>query len=224
LTRLVLVNALYLKAPWEEPFEESETGPRPFHLLDGSTVDVDTMTGQLALSRHGTGEGWEAVQLPYAGGELAMTVILPDEGRLADVEARVAAGELDQLLASLGPTMVDLTLPRWTFRSTSPLKDTLATVGMPTAFTDDADFLGMTSPETPSPERDLLIKDVLHETFIAVDEEGTEAAAATAVVMGLTSAPTYEPVVVDRSFLFVIHDVEHGTPLFLGRVTDPSQD
>ena len=108
-------------------------------------------------------------------------------------------------------------MPRWTFRSTSPLKDPLSGLGMPLAFTDQADLSGMTT------EEDLRSTAVLHEVFIAVDEEGTEAAAATAVVAGATSAPPpAEQLVLDRPFLFVIHDVEHGTPLFVGRVGDPS--
>ena len=107
-------------------------------------------------------------------------------------------------------------LPRWTFRTETPLKDTLTALGMPTAFDEvNADFSGMTTEEK------LFIAAVLHQTFVAVDEEGTEAAAATAVVGQVVSMPQYVPFTADRPFLFVIHDVEHGTPLFLGRVADP---
>ena len=216
LTRLVLVNAIYLKAPWEEPFEIELTERRPFHAPSGP-VEVDTMTGHPSAALT-NGDGWRSARLLYAGGEVAMTIVLPDEGRLEDVEATVAAGGLDELLAGGEPAMLDLRLPKWTFRSERPLKETLISLGMPTAFSEvDADFLGMT-------DNDLLlyISAVLHQAFIAVDEEGTEAAAATAVVVRDTSAPLYEPFHVDRPFLFVIHDVEHATPLFVGRVTDPS--
>lgn len=218
LTRLVLVNALYLKAPWEQPFEKELNEDRDFHLLDGSTVSTPTMTlqtrGGMLL---GAGEGWQALQMPYAGRELAMTIVLPDDGRLADVEAGLAGGALAALLGSVRPAEVAVSLPKWTFKTEAPLKETLTALGMPTAFDDrNADFSGMTR------EEHLFIAAVLHQTFIAVDEEGTEAAAATAVLMQTESMPQYVPFIVDRPFLFVIHDVEHGTPLFLGRVADPS--
>jgi len=214
LTRLVLVNALYLKAPWEQPFEEQLTSDGDFHLLDGSTVEVPMMVRQLEVGGLGSGDGWRALQLPYAGRELAMTVVLPDEGRFAEVEGRLA--ELPAVLDAVRPTPVAVTLPRWTFRTQAPLKAALSALGMPTAFQDGrADFSGVTE------EAELFLSAVLHQAFIAVDEEGTEAAAATAVVMQDESAPLLEPFVADRPFLFVIHDVEHGTPLFLGRVVDP---
>jgi len=217
MTRLVLVNAIYLKAPWERPFEKDLTEDGPFHLEDGSTVTVPMMRptdGPVALGR---GDGWQAVPLPYAGGRVAMTVVLPDAGRLADVEAQVVSGGLPEILASPRPEQVGLVLPRWTFRTEAPLAEALMALGMTLPFeAGRADFSAMTS------EADLYIAAVLHQAFIAVDEEGTEAAAATAVVIGETSAPQLTPVVVDRPFLFVIHDVEHATPLFVGRVSDPS--
>jgi serpin B len=214
-TRLVLVNALYLKAPWETPFEKELTAVEPFHLADGKAVQVETMHGIVEIAGHARGGDWQAVQLPYAGSKLAMTIVLPDADRQAEVESAIASGELPDILAGIRPHGVQVSLPRWTFRTPSPLKDTLIALGMPLAFTDRADFRGMTT------DAQLAIKEVLHETFIAVDEDGTEAAAATAVVMHDVSAPLVERVIVDRPFLFVIHDVEHGTPLFLGRVADP---
>lgn len=219
LTRLVLVNALYLKAPWETPFEKQLTAPGDFHLSDGSVVQVDLMRAMMEGTPVRTGEGFRAVRLPYAGRRLAMTVVLPDEGRLEAVERRLARDGVGTLLGSGGSGGADVTLPRWTFRTASALKDALVALGMPTAFDEAlADFSGMTDDEP------LHIDAVLHEVFIAVDEEGTEAAAATAVVMNTTSAPVTEPFVVDRPFLFVIHDERYATPLFLGRVSDPRAD
>jgi serpin B len=216
LTRLVLVNALYLKAPWEQTFEKELTEDRDFHLLDGSTVPVPTMTLETRTGWLGSGDGWQALRMPYAGRALAMTIVLPEEGQLADVEAEVADGALAAVLDSVGPAEVAISLPRWTFRTQAPLKDTLSAMGMVAAFDEArADFSGMTAEER------LFIAAVLHQTFIAVDEEGTEAAAATAVVGQVTSMPQYVAFTADRPFLFVIHDVEHGTPLFLGRVADP---
>ncbi|KAA1424340.1 serpin family protein [Nocardioides antri] len=218
LTRLVLVNAIYLKAPWEVPFDKSLSAPGPFHLADGGTVTADLMRSSDVSGRLRSGPDYQAATLPYAGGALAMTVVLPADGAFASVERQVADGGLAAMLDGGRPHLLDLVLPRWTFRSNAALNEVLAALGMPTAFDENAaDFRPMTSEDLP-----LYIKAVLHQGFIAVDEEGTEAAAATAVSMGVTSAPVATPFHVDRPFLFVIHDVEHGTPLFLGRVLDPT--
>lgn len=217
MTRLVLVNTLYLNAPWETPFEKSLTADGPFTLGSGEAVSVPRMTSSTTLL--GQGDGWRATQLRYVGGKLAMTIVLPDQGRLADVESAIADGGLAQILGSLEVAAVQLTLPRWTFRFNASLVPVLQALGMATPFTGAADFSGMTDDE------DLFISDVLHEVFIAVDEAGTEAAAVTVVAMRATGMPaTPVPLVVDRPFLFLIHDTEHGTPLFLGRVADPRED
>ena len=218
LTRLVLVNALYLKAPWEVPFEKSLTESAPFHRPDGSSINVDTMVQPLLTTTTARGDGWQAARLPYAGRTLAMTLLLPDPGRMREVERWLTSGGLADVLSAGEPAMLELRLPKWTFRTQAPLNGVLQELGMRTAFEPhEADFRPMTREDL-----DLYVSAVLHECFVAVDEEGTEAAAATAVVMRETSAPVTEPFHVDRPFLFVIHDVEHGTPLFLGRVDDPS--
>jgi serpin B len=219
LTRLVLVNAVYLKAPWEDPFEKSRTGVLPFNRADGSAVDVPAMRSELHGARYARGEGWEAAELRYAGSELAMTVVLPDRGTLEALENDLDGERLTHILRS--PTSVgllDLRLPKWTFRTGSSLEDILKALGLRTAFDDRAaDFSGMTT------EAELFISAVLHEAFIAVDEAGTEAAAATAVAISVQSAgPKPVSMIVDRPFLFVIHDVATATPVFVGRVADPS--
>lgn len=217
-TRLVLVNAIYLKAPWEHPFEKSLTAPGTFHRLDGSTVPTDLMRRPDVEGGWVVADGFRAAVLPYAGGRLAMSVVLPDEGLFQATEDVLAKGAYGSVLAQrAAPATIDLTLPRWSFRTEVPLKEALMAMGMPTAFGDGADFSPMTDEDL-----DLVIAEVLHQGFIAVDEEGTEASAATAVVMAETAAPVAEVLVVDRPFLFLIHDVEHGTPLFVGRVTDPA--
>jgi serpin B len=219
-TLLVLVNALYLKAAWEDPFHESSTADADFHLADGTAVEVPTMLGHVG-ARVGSGDGWRSARLPYVGGTLAMTVVLPDSGRLAEVEALVAERDWSAVLDAPSHARLELRLPRFTVRAGARLREVLVALGMPTAFTDDADFSGLTVEEP------LKISEVLHEAFVAVDELGTEAAAATAVVMQRAGAMPEPPVpfVVDRPFLFVIHttghDVEDGTPLFVGRVADP---
>lgn len=216
-TRLVLVNAIYLKAPWEQPFEKGLTAPGTFHRPDGSQVDADLMRVPDLSTNLATGDGWHSVTLPYAGRRLAMTVVLPDEGGLERVEQQVRSGGFATFTAAAQPTVVDLSMPRWSFRTAAPLKEALSVLGMPTAFSDAADFTPMTEEDLP-----LVVAEVLHQGFIAVDEEGTEAAAATAVVMAETAAPVAVPFLVDRPYFFVIHDAEHATPLFVGRVTDPT--
>ena len=147
-----------------------------------------------------------------------MTLVLPDPGRMREVEPLLTSGGLAEVLSAGRRAMLDLRLPRWTFRTQAPLNGVLQQLGMRIPFDPhEADFRPMTEEDL-----DLYVSAVLHEGFIAVDEEGTEAAAATAVVMSETSAPVTEPFHVDRPFLFAIHDVEYGTPLFLGRVDDPS--
>ncbi|WP_193611446.1 serpin family protein [Nocardioides lijunqiniae] len=218
-TRLVLVNALYLKAAWERPFERTRTADAAFHLDDGTAVTVPMMRPRLAPTHLGRGDGWLAVPLPYAGGRLVMTVVLPDVGRRAEVEEAVAGGGLPAMLASPEPTEVDLRLPRWTVRSQVPLKEALAGLGLRRVFSGAADLSAMTTDER------VAVDEVLHEAFVAVDEDGTEAAAATAVVVRATSlvpSRPRTPVVLDRPFLFVVHDAELRAPLFVGRVSDPT--
>jgi serpin B len=220
LTRLTLVNALWFKAPWQTPFEQHHTRPRPFHRLDGSRVEVDLMRELVYAAACVEGEGWQAVVLPYAGGELAMTVIVPDAGRFADVERSVGAW-LPQVLGRHTPEPVDVGLPRWTSRTGTELTAALKRLGMPTAFSDTADFTGFGDFTSDEP---LQIGAVVHEGFVAVDEAGTEAAAATAVVMRAAGAMlSPRTLVADRPFLYVIHDQPTRTPLFLGRVLDPTR-
>ena len=215
-TRLALVNAVYLKAPWEEPFEKDLTARAVFHAATGD-VQVDMMSGHPAAVTT-QGDGWQAARLAYAGSTLAMTIVLPDHTRMGDVEAEVRAGRLAQFLAEGRQVLLDLRMPRWRLRTQAPLRAVLTALGMPTAFDEvAADFLAMTDDD-----QQLFIEAVLHEAFVAVDEDGTEAAAATAVVVNAVSAPEYVPYFVDRPFLFLIHDLEYGTPLFLGRVADPT--
>ncbi|MDF1597463.1 MAG: serpin family protein [Acidimicrobiia bacterium] len=216
LVRLVLVNAVYLNAAWLMPFDEAGTVEAPFTLLDGSEVSVPIMHTDASMPV-GRGDGWQALQIPYAGGELAMLVILPDEGSFAQVEASLSDGLIDQVVESLSPDQVILALPKFEIRTQLGLVPALQAIGLREATSAAADFTGMTG------SKDLYISDVVHEAWISADEAGTEAAAATAVVMSLTAAPM-EPVpfVVDRPFLFVLRDATTGLILFMGRVVDPS--
>lgn len=214
-TRLTLVNAIYLKAPWQTPFNADATQPGPFTRPDGETVEVPMMWLGRSLP-YAEGDGWRAVELPYVGGELAMTVIVPDD--LAAFEAGLDADTFATITESLEAHEVHLSLPRFSAETKLSLANVLRTLGMPLAFDPElADFSGITTEER------LVIAEVIHQANIDVDEAGTEAAAATAVLMEAGSAPA-EPItfVVDRPFLFALRDTTTGAIVFLGRITDAS--
>ena len=212
LTRLVLTNAIYFNAAWEYPFDENMTADGPFYLLDGTQVTLPMMT-QTESFAYTFGEGYQALELRYDGGELSMVILLPDAGEFLAFEEALDAGRVYEIIGSLQVTRVALTMPGFEFDSKFSLAETLAEMGMPVAFSGAADFSGMTG------SRDLFISDVVHKAFVSVDEAGTEAAAATAVIMP-TSAPTVE-VTIDRPFIFLIRDIDTGAILFLGRVLNP---
>lgn len=212
-TRLVLTNAIYLRANWLFPFTDATPGQ--FTRGDGSKVRAQVMRLSESL-RYGAGPGWQAVQLPYAGG-LSMVVLIPDAGTVGAFESRLDGTRISAMSADFSTAHVNLSLPKFQFRTGAQLKGALTAMGMPIAFTERADFSGMTK-QVP-----LEIAEVLHQSFIAVDEKGTEAAAATAAVMRATSAPLkVVDLNVDRPFLFVIKDDETGAILFMGRVLDPT--
>jgi serpin B len=211
-TRLVLTNAIYFSAAWAEPFRVSDTADRPFHTTSG-TVQVPTLQ-QAAQHRYMAGDGFAAAELRYDGNQLSMVVVAPDD--LAAFEAGLNPGVLAQIDAGLQVHMLELSLPKFRFDAPLGLKQVLYALGMTDAFTDGAaDFSGIDGT------RDLVITDVLHKGFVAIDEKGTEAAAATAVVIGPTSVPQPATLVVDKPFLFFIRDLPTGAILFVGRVVDP---
>lgn len=216
LTRLVLANAVYFNAAWREPFQVAATKPGPFHLLDGKQVSVPLMNQSQSL-RYVLGQGYQAVALPYDGGEVEMLVLVPDAGAFPAFEGALSGERLAEIVKSLQPRQVELSLPKFNLKSEFGLGDTLASLGMPDALNPaQADFSGMNG------KRDLYVQAVVHKAVVTVDERGTEAAAATGVVVGVTSAPA-NPVTltVDRPFVFLIRDVKTGTVLFLGRVLNP---
>jgi len=215
LTRLVLTNAIYFNAAWELPFNEDATSDGTFHLLNGDEVVVPMMR-QTESFGYTEGDNCQAVELPYDGHELSMVILLPQSGRFDDSEASLDLERLNAILGKLELRQVNLTMPRFEFESSFSLKDTLAAMGMPVAFSGSADFSGMTG------NPDLFIADVVHKAFVSVDEAGTEAAAATAVVMELTAVPEMPVIVnIDRPFIFLIRDIETGAILFVGRVLNP---
>jgi serpin B len=215
-TRLVLANAVYLKARWAFPFTATATRDAPFHPGDGADpVQVPTMhrTANLPYRR---GDGYQAVLLPYKNLPLSMAIVLPD-GPLAELDM---AGGLGSLLTGADQQSVALALPKFRQRTRAGLIPVLRQLGVQDAFTAAADFTGITVAER------LQISAVVHQAYIDVDEQGTEAAAATAIGMralALRRGPEPIPVTVDRPFLFAIIDQAAGLPLFLGQVARPGQ-
>lgn len=217
-TRMALVNAIYFKADWLVPFNADSTFDAPFHLLDGSQISVPTMNQGVFLP-YAQGDGWQAVELAYQGETAAMDIIVPDQGRFEEVESSLDEQTVSTILEDLQPTSIQLALPRFKFEGQFGLAEPLAALGMIDAFDPNrADFSGM------SEQNDLSISAVLHKAFVAVDEKGTEAAAATAVIVGVTSAPLYDVTLnIDRPFIFLIRDIPTGQILFVGRVLNPTE-
>ncbi len=216
LTRLVLTNAIYFNAAWQYQFNDNNTIDMPFHLLDGDTIYVPTMR-QTESFNYAEGSGYQAVELPYDGGELSMVIMLPDEGNFNDFENSLDAKMVKDIIRGMEDQKVSLTIPKFEFESEMSLAESLSVMGMPVAFSDGADFSGMDGT------RSLYIGDVIHKAFVSVDENGTEAAAATAVIMVLSAQPIDPPVNfnIDRPFVFLIRDIATDSILFVGRVLNP---
>jgi serpin B len=216
LTRLVLTNAIYFNAAWEDPFDEDVTADGPFYLLEGGQVIVPMMK-QTESFGYTEGEGYQVVELQYDGNELSMVILLPEAGQFQAFEEGLQAQQVDAIISDLQPTGVALTMPKFEFDSEFSLTDTLVGMGMPVAFSGDADFSGITGT------LDLYISEVIHKAFVSVDEAGTEAAAATAVIMPESGPPEFPvEVTIDHPFIFLIRDIETGAILFVGRVMNPS--
>ena len=213
LTRFVLTNAIYFDAAWQDPFPKS-TGDGTFNLLDGSTVTVPMMSREGGYN-YIKANGYQAIELPYSGNEIAMDIIMPDAGKFTTFESSMTADKVNGIIGSLQNSFMALTMPKFSFDSSFSLKSALSALGMPIAFSDtNADFSGITG------NTDLHISDVVHKAFVAVDEEGTEAAAATGVVIGLAAMPQYS-MTVDQPFVFLIRDIQTNSILFIGRVLNP---
>ena len=220
-TRLVLANAVYFKAEWKLPFDERATSRAPFYALDGEESRVEMMR-QTANFGYARGDGYQAVELPYKGGYISMAILLHDEGRFAEFEDSLDSGVLSEILEDLETRRVRLTMPKFELEASLDLADILEELGMPNAFDDmKAEFQGMDGLSCLAEDDEcLLISDVVHKAFVSVDEAGTEATAATAVVVGIVKSVPEEPIelTIDRPFIFLIRDRDTGTVLFMGRV------
>lgn len=215
-TRLVLTNAIYFNAAWASEFVKASTRNGDFHLLNGGTVSVPMMF-QTHSFKYAEGANYQAVELPYDGNQLSMVVLLPCAGQYDSFEAALNSQLWQEIIGKLQVSQVNLTMPKFKVESKFSLKQALAALGMPLAFSaSEADFSGMDG------RKDLYITDVFHKAYVSVDEAGTEAAAASGVVVGTTSMPTnIKEVTLDRPFIFLIRDIPTGTILFAGRVLNP---
>src|SRR3981081_4311954 len=223
--RLVLTNAIYLKAPWSKPFPENATKPEPFHVGGGSASDLPTMVRRDRIG-YVKKEGFSAVTLPYSGGDLQFLIILPNEvDGLHSVESGLTAAVLAEC-ANPQPRELIIHLPKFKLAPpTFALGDALKALGMGSAFDQPPGSATFDRIAPRKPNDHLAISNVYHKTFISVDEKGTEAAAATAVAMATMSMmqKPVEPLLfkVDHPFLFAIQHRQSGACLFLGRITDP---
>jgi serpin B len=216
LTRLVLTNAVTFDGLWEYPFDETRNAG--FTLPDGTRVMVPLMRNR-SVTRYAAGENWQAAELAYKGGRTHMLILLPAEGRFEEFAHNLDAALVAEIETALAPTDLALYLPRFAYSADLALSETLTQMGMTLAFSEsEADFSGMVE----IPPR-LYISHVLHKAYVAVDEQGTKAAAATAVSAEVGEENSVPEVMrVDRPFLFLIRDTEQGTILFLGRMVNPA--
>ena len=226
LTRLILTNAIYFKAAWANQFNKNATEDKDFHLSEAKTVQVPTMYNGGSYY-YVKGPSFQALLMPYEKDEISMLILLPDDvGGLPALEHSLSAGNLEKWMTSLSyEHEVIVSLPRFKITQQFELSSTLKSLGMKTAFDpNSADFSGMTG------DKSLVISAAIHKAYIDLDENGTEAAAATAVVMEMATAmqsrtPPPPPIyfTADHPFLFLIQDNASGAILFMGRVTDPTK-
>ena len=211
-TVMVLCNAISMDAAWTYLFDPTLTSFKPFNLADGTTVDVPMMHFDLYLPLV-VQDDLQSVELPYGKGDLSMVVIVPED--LDAFVSEIDPDGLQRIFDAIREQGIHLSLPKFSFSSKVPLDETLQRLGIRRAYGADADFSGMTGGPG------LFLSTVQHEAFIEVDEDGTEAHAATGAAMAASHGPT---ITVDKPFLFVIRDRPTGAILFVGRVTDPSAE
>ena len=220
LTRLVLANAIYFKGAWTKPYDKAQTSTQPFHLSASAQAEVPLMY-HVDTVKYTENTDFQAVELPYGSGDLSMVILLPSRtDGCGQLENRLTPALLSGTLSQLRSQRVEIFLPRFKLESSFKLKGSLAGMGMPDAFTLKADFSGMDGT------RFLYISDVFHKAWGEVNEEGTEAAAATAVTLSERAImkPVQPPPVfrADHPFVFLIRDTRSGSVLFLGRLANPA--
>ena len=219
MIRLVLTNAIYFKGTWQWEFDTADTHDGDFKITPTNIVKTPMMNmfpKKTSFNYADTGD-LQILELPYKGDKISMLVLLPSEN-LDAVESTLTAEKLKEYKSKMKETRLDsISLPKFEFDTKYFMKNTLSALGMPTAFSDNADFSGMNG------RRDLFIDFVIHQAYVKVDEKGTEAAAATAVGVGTTSVQPRNDFRADHPFIFLIQDKETGNILFFGRVVDPTK-
>jgi serpin B len=214
---LVLTNAVYFKGDWLIEFDVESTRKEEFHISPAESVEADMMSLREGRFNYTETGDMQVLELPYTGKDVSMIILLPKDDGLSDIEATLSCDELGVLIDGMKETSVDVYLPRFRFETKYFMRKDLIEMGMPTAFTPSANFTGITEVIP------LFIDKVIHQAFIEVNEEGTEAAAATGVVMKRSSAtPPSEVFRADHPFIFIIQDRVTGVILFMGRVMTPS--
>jgi len=219
LTRMVLVNAIYFNGKWEKAFDVAATKPDAFAIHGGGNVQVPLMH-QTSEMAHFQGDGFQLVRVPYKNGAFDMTVILPDAGGLEKLSAQLSNENISKWLTEAQHRPVNLWLPKFKMTGAFELRETLSAMGMSSAFSRNANFSRM------CPDNNLMIDKVVHQAFIDVNEAGTEAAAATAVIMkprGMARPNPAATVRVDHSFIFLLTERSTNAVLFMGRVIDPTK-
>ncbi len=217
LTRLVITNTIFFKGDWNLQFDPRDTQEADFKVSKNQTKKVQLMSLVDEPQGYGETEEVQVLQLPYKGNEISMLVILPKEESLETIEKNLSIERLSEWKNALQKKKADVYLPKFKLETSYDLVPTLREMGMNVPFTENADFSGMSAQEQ------LLITGVLHKAFVEVNEEGTEAAAATGIIVGTTS---YEPPTVfraDHPFIFIIQENSTGEILFLGRFSEPPQ-
>ena len=218
-TRLVLTNAIYFKGIWEWEFDKTDTREQDFKTTSTNIIKtpIMSMNPEDAKFNYAQTEDLQILELPYKGNKISMLILLPTEN-LDLIESSLTVEKLNGYKSQMEETKLDsISLPKFEFDSKYFMKNTLVSLGMPKAFSNDADFSGMTG------KKDLYISNVIHQAYVGVDEEGTEAAAATAVVMELTAMLPMNVFRADHPFIFIIQEKDTGNILFLGRVVDPTK-
>ena len=219
LTRLVLTNAIYFKAEWLKQFDADKTRDKNFRVNPDKSIKVPMMqrTDRKSIFNYTQNEDLQILEMPYAGEDLSMLILLPLDDNIEALENSFTIEKLTEWKKSLRKRRVNIYIPKFKFETKYFMIYTLSNLGMPTAFTDSADFSGMTGTN------ELKIDKVIHQAFIEVNEEGTEAAAATGVGIMTTSMPPPTPIFkADHPFIFLIHQKDTGNILFMGRVNNPT--
>ncbi len=216
MTRLVLTNAIYFKGTWLKQFEKSDTFDADFRINPEKTIQVPMMSMHEEEFNYYEDDKMQILEMPYDGEELSILVLLPKDNDLTELERTISADDLGAWRGALRHETLDVYIPKFTFETKYSLSDILANMGMPTAFSMGADFSGMNG------KKELFIGIVVHQAFVEVNEEGTEAAAATGVDMTLSAMPMTKTFRADHPFIFLIQERNSGNILFLGRVIDPS--